>query len=749
MGIWLLTVAALLGSLVFLGLRVGGMTDGAAIAFYADAWTVDGASVMPLDEPAGGLVPGDVVVAVAGRSLESWLGGVLDPRLDRSGLHGPDPVAYGVLRGGAVIDVPVVPARHDLGPTLIDNWSVLLFTLVLQVIAAYVLWRRPEESAAAALALAACAVTGSTLPWLLGLHVSDITDGWPFILHATTAAGLYMLLWPAGALHLPLAMAAGPVGPGRRALSLAYGLPLGAYIGGLTLARVLSPSTSAWLGTWPIVQLLVIIPTVLVGTVFSIRVYRATGPADRDRIRWVALGGGAAAVASLAIFMGPELLTGRPLIPWSAVGLVGLPLPLGIAAGILRYRLFDIDVEVNRTLVYGGLTLAVVVIYAGTVSLFGILLGESRGFAISLLATGLTAVAVLPIRDVLQRAINRLMFGDRDEPWRAISRLGQRLEWSADPEHVLPLVARTVGEALRLPYVALEIGPMGAARVAASYGRPVADGPSLPVVHGGVPVGRLLLATRPGETAFSSDDLRLLQDLARQAGAAVHEVGLRADLLQSRERLITAREEERRRLRRDLHDGLGPALAGIAMRAEAAADLTQEDPRAATEMLAGLRHEAHEALADIRRLVYELRPPALDELGLVGAIRQQADRLGTRAMLVEIGGPATMPPFPAAVEVAAYRIAVEAIANAARHAGAQRCEVRLVAGDGLTVEVLDDGCGLPPDFPVGVGISSMRERAAELGGRCEIVARPGGGTRVRAWLPVGPASTDPVTAPAG
>lgn len=749
MGIWLLTVAALLASLVFLGLRLGGTSDGAAVAFYADAWTVDGARVVPLDQPAGGLVAGDVVAVVAGRSLVSWLDGVFDPRLDRSGLHGPDPVVYGVLRGGAAIDVPIVPARHGVGATLVENWSVLLFTVVLQVIAAYVLWRRPEESAAVALAVTASAVTGSTLPWLLGLQVSDITDGWPFILHALTAAGLYMLLWPAGALHLPLAMAAGPVGPSQRTLAVAYGLPLGAYVGGLTVARVLSPSTSAWLGTWPIVQLLVIIPTVLLGMALSIRVYRAARPADRDRIRWVALGGGAAAVTSLAVFMGPELLTGRPVIPWSAVGLVALPLPLGIAAGILRYRLFDIDVVVNRALVYGGLTLAVVVIYAGTVSLFGVLLGESRGFAISLLATGLAAVAVLPIRDVLQRAINRLMFGDRDEPWRAISRLGQRLEWTADPEHVLPLVARTVGEALRLPYVALEIGPPGAARVAASYGRPVEDGPSLPLVHGGAPVGRLLLATRPGEAGFSGEDWRLLQDLARQAGAAVHEVGLRADLLQSRERLVTAREEERRRLRRDLHDGLGPALAGIAMRAEAAAGMTHEDPRAATEMLEGLRHEAHEALADIRRLVYELRPPALDELGLVGAIRQQADRLGTRAMLVEISGPATMPPFPAAVEVAAYRIAVEAIANAARHAGARRCDVHLVAADGLTIEVLDDGCGLRPDYRVGVGISSMRERAAELGGRCEIATSPGGGTRVHAWLPVGTGPTDPITAPAG
>jgi signal transduction histidine kinase len=446
-------------------------------------------------------------------------------------------------------------------------------------------------------------------------------------------------------------------------------------------------------------------------------------------------------LAGVVLLMGPELLTGRPIIPWTAGGLVALPLPLGIAAGILRYHLFDIEVAVNRALVYGGLTLAVVVVYAGTVSVLGGVLGETRGYAASLLATGAVAVAALPVRDVLQRAINRLMFGDRDEPWRAITRLGQRLEWSADPQAVFPLIVRTVGEALRLPYVALEIGPPDTAQLVASYGQSVEVGLELPLVHGGEPLGRLLLAPRPGEEGFSADDLRLLEDLARQAGSAAHAVDLTRDLQHSRERLVTAREEERRRLRRDLHDGLGPALAGMAMRAEAAAELTQRDPRAAAAMLEGLRLEAQGALADIRRLVYELRPPALDELGLVGAVRQQVDRLGATTPSVEISAPTTMPLLPAAVEVAAYRIAVEAVANAVRHSRARHCEVRFADQDGLTLEIVDDGIGLPHDARAGVGLTSMRERAAELGGRCEIGSRPDGGTRVHAWLPL--AAADP------
>ena len=748
--IWLLAAGSLIASLAFLGLRLVAASDGAIVAFYADAWTVDGVRLGAVDQPAGGLAPADVVTTVARRPLGAWLDGAVDLGLDRSDVGGSAAIIYGVRRAGAALEVPVTLARHDVTGILLDNWSVLLFTVVFQVVAAYVLWRRPEESAAAALVVAACGVTGSTLPWLLGLQISDIVLGWPFLLHALTAGGLYMLLWPAGALHLPLALTAGPAGPTRRALAVAYGLPLGAYLGGLAVSRLISPSAPAWLGTWPIVQLLVIIPTVLAGAALTVRGLRAATPAVRGQIRWAAIGGVTATLAGVVLLMGPELLTGRPLIPWSAVGLVALPLPLGVAAGILRYRLFDIEVVVNRTLVYGGLTVAVVVIYAGSVSVLGGVLGEAGGFAISLLATGVVAVAVLPVRDLLQRTMNRLMFGDRDEPWRAITRLGQRLEWAADPEAVFPLIVLTVGEALRLPYVALEIGPPGAGVVVASHGRPVDDGPSLPLVHGGEPLGRLLLAPRSGEEGFSGEDLRLLEDLARQAGAAAHAVGLMRDLQRSREGLVTAREEERRRLRRDLHDGLGPALAGMAMRAEAAGELVSRDPDVASRMLDDLRQEARGALADIRRLVYELRPPALDELGLVGAVRQQAERLtggaepGTDARTtptITIHAPDRLPELPAAVEVAAYRIAAEALANVVRHSGARDCEVRFSHEGGLTVEVEDDGRGVPRDARAGVGLTSMRERAAELGGTLEIAGGAVGGTRVRAWLPL--AEADP------
>jgi signal transduction histidine kinase len=202
---------------------------------------------------------------------------------------------------------------------------------------------------------------------------------------------------------------------------------------------------------------------------------------------------------------------------------------------------------------------------------------------------------------------------------------------------------------------------------------------------------------------------------------------------------VTAREEERRRLRRDLHDGLGPALAAIAVRSDAARPAVEEDPEVAREALEQIGAEARAALADVRRLVHDLRPPALDELGLARALAGQAQRFAP-AVRVEVDAP-DLGPLPAAVEVAAYRIVGEALANVVRHSGAATAGVRVRRGTGedgdvLEVEVVDDGRGLEPDRNAGVGLASMRERAAELGGSCEIAARPEGGTRVRARLPL-------------
>jgi signal transduction histidine kinase len=251
-------------------------------------------------------------------------------------------------------------------------------------------------------------------------------------------------------------------------------------------------------------------------------------------------------------------------------------------------------------------------------------------------------------------------------------------------------------------------------------------------------IGRLVLSPRaPGE-GFSNADRSLLEDLARQAEVAVHAVRLTTDLQHSRERLVATREEERRRLRRDLHDGLGAQLAGLNVQAGALRRLIPRDTDAADALVVELRDELRSAIADIRRLVYDLRPPALDDLGLLEALRRLAERYGSEddQLRVLVEAPEDIPDLPAAVEVAVYRITQEALTNVARHARAQTCVVRLVVNDDVTLEIVDDGVGIYAERSAGVGLSSMRERASELGGSCVVEPVPEGGTQVLVRLPL-------------
>ncbi len=413
-------------------------------------------------------------------------------------------------------------------------------------------------------------------------------------------------------------------------------------------------------------------------------------------------------------------------------------IPIFTYIGIVRYHLYDIDVVINRTLVYGALTSCVVAIYALAVVALGALFQAQGNIAVSLLATGFVAVLFQPLRSRLQRGVNRLMYGERDDPYAVISRLGRRLEAALDPEAVLPTVVETIAQALKLPYAAILLKEGEGFRTAASYGSPSGEPETLPLVYQREEIGRLVLSPRaPGE-AFSDADRSLLEDLARQAEVAVHAVRLTSDLQHSRERLVATREEERRRLRRDLHDGLGAQLAGLNVQAGALRRLIPRDPDAAEEVVVELREELRGAIADIRRLVYDLRPPALDDLGLVESLRQLAERYGSKDEPLSVLVEATedLPNLPAAVEVAVYRITQEALTNVARHARARNCVVRLVVNEDVALEIVDDGVGIPEVRSAGVGLSSMHERASELGGSCTVEPVPKGGTQVLVRLPL-------------
>ena len=488
-----------------------------------------------------------------------------------------------------------------------------------------------------------------------------------------------------------------------------------------------------------------------VGSVAAVVVrFRRSRGEERLQLRWYAyavalvLAAGLVPVLLRLLGLGPSdtLLVGT----LQAAALPCVPVAVGIA--VLRHRLYEIDVLVHRTLVYGALSLCVAAVYVLVVGYVGALFQTGDSLAVSLAAAGLVAVLFQPLRERVQRAVNRLLYGQRDEPYAALSRLGQRLEATLAPEAVLPSIVQTVREALRLPYAAVAIPRDDYLAVAAASGSPAPDPLRLPLTYRGEAVGELLLGRRSGEEDFSPADRLLLQDLARQAGVAVHALRLTAELKRSRERLVTAREEERRRLRRDLHDGLGPRLAGLTLRLETARDRLAHDPEAAA-LLAELAERTREAVADVRRLVYGLRPPALDDLGLVSALREAAAQhgYGGGAPEIAVEAPDALPPLPAAVEVAAYRIVQEALTNVVRHAGARRCAIRLAVEPrtcSLRLEIEDDGRGLDSGRRAGsssssggVGLGSMRERAEELGGTWSIERRPGGGTHLRALLPLG------------
>ncbi|MDP9380654.1 MAG: sensor histidine kinase [Chloroflexota bacterium] len=492
------------------------------------------------------------------------------------------------------------------------------------------------------------------------------------------------------------------------------------------------------------------------------RYRRVSGAVQRRQIRWVAFGTTVAAAVQI-IFMVTDSIfpalthPGVLALVWdltffTGVTLAFLLIPTSIGVAILRYRLWDIDAVINRTLVYGALTVVVAGLYVLVVGGLGSLLHGRGNLLISLGAAGLVAVLFAPLRARLQRGINRLMYGERDDPYQALSRLGQRLEATLVPDAVLPTIVQTVKDALRIPFAAIELRRADEPTLIASAGQPAGEATRLPLAYSGELVGELVLGIRAGEQTFGAADRRLLEDLARQAGAAVHALrlrdealGLAVDLQRSREGLVTAREEERRRLRRDLHDGLGPQLASLTMKAEAARDLLPTDPASTDALLAEIIEQTQASIVDIRRLVYALRPPALDDLGLLAALRAHAAQHNHGSLRVTLVAPEHLPPLPAAVEVAAYRIVQEALANVARHAGAHNCTVRIwLDGDGLAVEVVDDGCGIPEERKAGVGLTSMRERAGELGETLTIEPLSAGGTRVRAHLP----SAKPVAASA-
>jgi signal transduction histidine kinase len=502
--------------------------------------------------------------------------------------------------------------------------------------------------------------------------------------------------------------------------------------------------------TLPPVPLVASLPVYLLAIGVQIYRYRRVYDAvQRQQTRWFIFGLGVGFSFLATYYVLGAMVPGLSapdswyqllnVLPWLLIWVILL---LSVSIAILRYRLWDIDLIINRTLVYAGLSTGIIGVYVLVVAGLGSLLQIQGNPVLSLVAASLVAVFFQPLRAGLQQAINRLMYGERDAPYMVISRLGKRLEATVAPDAVLPSIVETVAQALKLPYAAIALQYGDEFSLTASYGTAKGELVRLPLVYQAERVGELLLAPRtPGES-FSPADRRLLDDVARQSGVAAHAVHLThelkrltQDLQHARERLVSAREEERRRLRRDLHDGLGPQLSSQTLLLTSAQMLLRQDPDEAEAILKYAVTQSQQAISDIRRLVYALRPPALDDLGLVAAITEQLTQNRASGVVFSLKAPEPLPALPAAVEVACYRIVQEAITNVVRHAHARNCTVSLRCEEQLIIEVIDDGQGLPPAYRSGVGLNSMRERAEELGGSWQIEPGLSGGTRVQARLP--------------
>jgi two-component system NarL family sensor kinase len=461
--------------------------------------------------------------------------------------------------------------------------------------------------------------------------------------------------------------------------------------------------------------------------------HRQASATERTQLRWLLWAG----IMCVLMVLAAVTLSVGGVVTAVLLDAAVAALAVSVTIGLVRPGLGDVDALVAWTLTTAVVAAFVVAVDLAVLAAGTALLGERLDERdVTLVVLVLAVVVYGPLRSWLGGLVHRLLLGRRGDRYGAVSSLAARLETTGSVDEQLPALAGAVADTFKVGYVRVEVLTPDGGRLAAAHGDEPAEVQEIDIAYRDERIGRLALPVQGFRSMLSHRDQGLLVDLVRQAAVAIRARLLASELQESRERLVIGREDDRRRIRRDLHDGLGPALGGVALRLQAAGNAIDADPVRARDLVALARTEVGEALDDVRRLVHDLRPPALDDLGLEAAVRQQAERVRSE---VEVTVAAEdLSGLPAAVEVAAYRIVSEALTNVVRHAGARRADVRLEAGSSaLTVTVADDGRGIAEDVTAGVGLLSLRERAEELGGRCEVRCPEGGGTTVRAVLPYG------------
>ena len=585
-----------------------------------------------------------------------------------------------------------------------------------------------EESLAVwsvfAAASAGMLITSGFVWWRLGRSAPRRQVG---LLAAAGAFGLasVLLRWAAGAgtvrellwigtgyFCLPVALALYPDDRPADGLGWLSLVPIVA-VGGLAVAY---PAMYAESGLAGMVDVLVL------AAIVWWRFERADEPGRRTLL-WLVLGTGPGLVVGALSTFSVRPALAAVVLTLVVVVLLGC-LAIGLVApGVRDVRAVCVTVVVH--LVTWVLVIAVYAMVLAAVDVAGQHPATLSPGTLGVIAA-ICAIGYAPTVRLLSGVVDRLLFGERRNPIDAATRAGERLE--DDPV----LALRSLRESLALPYAAL-LEPDGS--VVAVTGAPVTEVVRHQLTTGGVCVGELAVGLRAGELALSRKDRDVLTVLTPALAQLMRARTLSAEVQASRSGMVRAAEEERRRLRRDLHDGLGPRLTGVAYTADAARNLLRADPDRADELLTTLRADASEAIAEVRRLVDGLRPPSLDQVGLLQSLRQVSRhvlRADGRRVDIAIDAPAVLPPLGAAVEVAAYRIVVEALTNVARHSTADRVQVSLAVEDGTVLISVDDNGDANGEWRPGVGLGSMRERAELLGGTFSA----GGGT-VAVTLPIG------------
>ena len=505
------------------------------------------------------------------------------------------------------------------------------------------------------------------------------------------------------------------------------------------------------------------------GTAPLVRLRRAQGE-EREQLKWIAYVVVTTVLATLAVSLGSlaapqaSFVTDDALLVVNILGFaVGLPIAIGIA--VLKYRLYDIDIIISRTLVYGSLAVFITAVYVGIAVGIGTLIGSGGkpNLALSILATAIVAIGFQPVRERLQRIANRLVYGKRATPYEVLSEFSGRVAEAYAADEVLPRMARVLQEGTGAESATVWLRGMAELRPAATYPDGTAAHQSLPLSNGSLPtlppatravevrhqgevLGALSVSKRRGEALTPIED-KLVDDLAQQAGLVLKNVGLSADLQArlvelraSRQRLVSAQDLERRRLERNLHDGAQQHLVALKVKLGLAGLLVGRDPAKAAATLQQLKADADEALETLRDLARGIYPPLLADKGLRVALESQA-RKATVPVTVEAEGVAR---YSQDVEATVYFCVLEALQNVQKYAMATHVVVRVRADGGtLTFSVTDDGTGFDSAIAKkGAGLTNMADRIDALGGTVEVTSRPGAGTTVRGGLPA--PARDPV-----